>query len=486
MSERTFGSGSFGEWFTDAFGLPAYLYTCDQRTDLKAVSPVNPIWRSPTDHSHQVGNDRLTAVASNYGYLQVRQDEGGPKYLNDYDPQHGHYAGGFGYLTDGQVTLSTYYPGGAESFHRVFGIGYFRKTVSGGGYTADQVIFAPFGDDPLLISQVTITNQRDTAAQLRWLEYWGCQMYQFSHRSQVISVISRGKKRVSDLRRAFAQRFAQQFSAVEGKAGLLNTKRFLGYTTSDRITWGLDQLILATIGKKSSGGALKTPVKEAWLEDTSPPPTFLVSLDAPADGLSTGESAFFGQGGVERPDGLAASLPTGLPPEAGGSALLLERSLRLEPGQSKTLYFAYGYLPQGCELPPLLAKYRADLPGLWATSSAAWRSDRISLTVPDAPWVDRELTWHNYYLRSNLTYDTFFREHILSQGHVYQYVIGFQGAARDPLQHALPLTFSRPETVKEILRYTLKEVLPDGEIPYGITGHGMHMAVPFRPSDQEM
>ena len=51
--------------------------------------------------------------------------------------------------------------------------------------------------------------------------------------------------------------------------------------------------------------------------------------------------------------------------------------------------------------------------------------------------------------------------------------MGFQGAARDPLQHALPFLFSDPHIVKEILRYTLKEVRPDGSIPYGIVGHGI-------------
>ena len=91
------------------------------------------------------------------------------------------------------------------------------------------------------------------------------------------------------------------------------------------------------------------------------------------------------------------------------------------------------------------------------------------------PWVKRETTWHYYYLRSSLTYDDFFREHILSQGGIYQYAMGFQGAARDPLQHALPFLFSDPDIVKEILRYTLKEVRPDGSIPYGIVGHGAVM-----------
>ena len=489
MAQKAFGSGHFGEWFEDEHGLPAYRYTCIQTHDPKAVAPTNPIWRPPTDHSHQVGNDRLVAVASNYGYVQVRQDEGGPKFLNDYDPAHHQYAGGFGYLTDGQTTLSTFYPGDVESFERIFGIGYLRKKVQRNGYTADQVIFAPFGDDPIIISQVTITNQTKKATDLRWIEYWGCQQYQFSHRSQVLATISRGKRQVTDLRREFAARFAHHFRALDdrsGLIGLINEKKFLGYTSSDRSAWRMAQFLLATIARKATGGALKPPVKEVWLEDLNPPPTFLVSLDAPADGFLTDEVAFFGKGGVAAPDLIPVSLPAELPNPESGTALLLERRLHLEPDESRTLYFAYGYLPQGIELKPLLGKYRNDLPGLWKRSGEAWKSDRISLEVSDEPWVARELLWHNYYLRSNLTYDSFFQEHILSQGHIYQYIIGFQGAARDPLQHALPFVYSRPEIVKEVLRYTLKEVLPDGEIPYGVTGHGMRMAVPFRPSDQEL
>jgi hypothetical protein len=486
MAEKAFGSGHFGEWFEDEHGLPAYRYTCDQAHDPKAIAPTNPMWRAPADHSHQVGNDRLVAVASNYGYVQVRQDEGGPKFLNDYDPAHHQCAGGFGYLTDGQTTLSTFFQGSTDSFERVFGIGYLRKKVKKDGFAANQVIFAPFGDDPILISQVTITNQTKTAAHLRWIEYWGCQQYQFSHRSQVLATLSRGKRQVADLRREFASRFTHHSRALADRSGLVDEKKFLGYTSSDRSAWRMAQFLLATIARKTTGGALKPPVKEAWLEDLNPPPTFLVSLDSPADGFLTDETAFFGKGGVAAPDLIPAPLPAQLSSPGSGTALLLERHLHLEPGESRTMYFAYGYLPQGVEFAPLVEKYRDNLPGLWKRSSEAWKSDRIKLDIPDEPWVQRELLWHNYYLRSNLTYDSFYQEHILSQGHVYQYVIGFQGAARDPLQHALPFVYSRPEIVKEVLRYTLKEVLPDGEIPYGVTGHGMRMAVPFRPSDQEL
>src|SRR5258708_5409692 len=74
-SPKDYGSGYFGKWMTDQFGLPAYRYTCDQTKDPRALTPVHKEWRSAADHTHQVGNDRLVALASNYGYIQVRQDE---------------------------------------------------------------------------------------------------------------------------------------------------------------------------------------------------------------------------------------------------------------------------------------------------------------------------------------------------------------------------------------------------------------------------
>src|SRR5579883_3366712 len=87
-----------------------------QGSDPKAVTQVNPGVLTSTEHIFQVGNDRITAVASNYGHVRVRQDEGAPKFLNDYAPERGWFAGGIGYLTDGKAAISTYYPGNAKSF----------------------------------------------------------------------------------------------------------------------------------------------------------------------------------------------------------------------------------------------------------------------------------------------------------------------------------------------------------------------------------
>src|SRR5271157_307261 len=484
MTEKAYGSGYFGEWTEDEFGLPAYRYTCDQLNDPKAVSPTNEMWRPSTEHLHQVGNDRVVGVASNYGHVQLRQDEGSPKFLNDHDPQHGVYAGGFGYLTDEATILSTYYPGNAESFERVFGVGYYRKTVEGTGLKADQVIFAPFGDDPLLISQVTLSNLRPNPADLRWIEYWGCKMYQFSYKAFILGISSK-KISVPTFRRRLNANFDQTFAPI-ADTGILAKNHFKGLKFGEKLQWAVVNFFMTTFLKKISGGGVKPPVKEAVLEDIAPPAVFLVSLDAPVDGMSTNPQQFFGEGGLAAPTGIETPLAPEIDPTATLGGLFLERKVLLEPGESQTLYFAYGYLPDGFALDSLIHKYSANLPMLLAESSEKWKGARISLAINDEPWVDREMLWHNYYLRSNMTYDSFFKEHILSQGHVYQYLVGFQGAARDPLQHLLPFIYTNPGIVKEIIRYTLKEIKPSGAIPYGICGSGIVQPSPFAPSDLEL
>jgi len=460
MSKKPHGSGYFGEWIEDEFGLPAYHYTCDQINDPKAITPLHEVWRSKTDHIHQVGNDRLMGVASNYGYIQVRQDEGSPKYLNVYDPKFNQYAGGFGYLTDGNDLLSTFYSGYGESFDRILGIGYIRKKVSNKDLIADQVVFAPFGDDPLVVSQVTITNNRKEAVDLRWIEYWGCQMYQFSLKLYGAALAKKKPTLARQLRREFSQQFKHKFSLIDNGSGVL-AEKFL----------------------ESSQTTSKN--KFPTFEDMNPPITFLASLDALPEGISTNGSQFFGKGGVESPDGLNKPIFSKDIFHETESAMFLERKLHLEPEEDQTMYFAFGYIPEGFEIESLLKKYKKDIAKLWAKSSECWKKNRIKLIIPDELWVDRELTWHNYYLRSGMTYDDYFKEHIISQGYVYQYIIGIQAVARDPLQHSLPFVYSQPEIVKDIIRYTLKTVDKKGEIPSGITGSGMYFSF-SKPSDLQM
>jgi hypothetical protein len=482
---KPYGSGYFGEWITDQFGLPAFHYTCEQIFDPKAVAPTHPIWRGHTDQTHQVGNDRIVAAVSNFGYVQVRQDEGSPKFLNDYLPEESHFGGGIGFLTDGQQVVSTYYGGQGDGFQRILGEGYLQKTVNTKPYTVDQVIFAPFGDDPVLISAVTVTNHGPEEANLRWVEYWDCQNYQFSFRAWMQGTIT-NKANVPQLRREFAARFVHEFHALPNHAGMIESQKFTGRSERDTQLWNEVQASL----KKDPSGFYGGPVPDfparVSFEDLNPPRTFLVSLDAPADGMATDAASFFGAGGANQPAGISVALNGSLDSTGSASAHLLERRLQLKPQESRTIYFMYGYLPEGFEAESLIAKYSVSPSKLWAASSAQWKNDGVRFSVPSEPWVERETSWHNYYLRSAMTYDSFFGEKILSQGHVYQYLMGFQGAARDPLQHALPFVFSQPDIVKNIIRYTLKEIQPDRSLPYAIVGSGMPMPAIFVPSDQEM
>ena len=462
-SQKSYGSGYFGEWIKDEHGLPAYKYTCNQISDPKAITPMNEVWRLKTDHIHQVGNDRLVGVASNYGYIQVRQDEGSPKYLNEYDPHNNQYAGGFGYLTDGDNYISTFYPGNGDSFERIFGIGYFQKIVEGNGLKVDHVIFAPFGDDPILISQVKVSNNKDHPVDLQWVEYWGCWMYQFSLKAYGKAMFKKNVSLTRKFRQQLSEEFTQEFTILKDGSGLKVAKYYKAEKKNDQ-------------GQQP----------KVSMEDTTPPSVFLSSLDDSPYSMNIDSMKFFGTGGVENPNGLNDSFNLDTTIVDSNSAMFIKRKIHLELNESKTLFFAYGYLLEDFKLEPLLNRYRENLQNQWAISCESWKKDRIKLSIPENPWIDRELTWHYYYLRGALTYDSYFKEHILSQGHVYQYIIGFQGAARDPLQHVMPFIYCNPTLAKEVIRYTLKTINEKGEIPYGITGSGQIMPAAFKPSDLEL
>src|SRR5258707_10856940 len=47
-----------------------------------------------------------------------------------------------------------------------------RKRVAADGVEVDEHTFAPFGDDPLLIDEVTIANTGTATKKVSWFEYW--------------------------------------------------------------------------------------------------------------------------------------------------------------------------------------------------------------------------------------------------------------------------------------------------------------------------
>ncbi len=480
IEKKAYGSGSFGEWIVDDLNNPAFRYTSDQRHDPKAETPVTPGGLlGATEHIHQVGNDRLVAIASNHGYVQVRQDEGGPKFLNSFSLERSQFGGGIGYLTDGKEMLSTFYSpdGNPKQFERVFGMGYFQKKIHSQRLSVDQVIQTPFGDDPVVLSQVTITNKTsETLSDLCWIEYWGCHQYQFSFRQYMLAQAH--KTSAVEMRHKFSDRFQHSFTLLDGRnTGLMNKQTYTGDSEEENAQWEALKPVLAANPTMFAGGAVSEPADgNVGFDDLNPPRTFLASLDAPSDVMSTNGEKFFGSQGVSKPSGLLTGLTNDLSYTGASSAMLIQRRLSLSPAESRTLYFLYGYCngEGDSQVSALVEKYRHVASTTWKDSSKLWNASGMKFSAQNS-WIARETAWHYYYLRSALTYDSYFQEHILTQGAQYVYVMGNNSSARDPLQHVLPLVYSDPQIVKEVLRYTLKSVRTDGSIPYGMVGHGMPM-----------
>jgi hypothetical protein len=90
----------------------------------------------------------LNSRLSTYGHAQVRQDEGGPKLLSDYQPSDSQFGGGLGYLVDadsGELLLTTRFVGAAKApqqhYQREFGVGYTRRTLRCGAITPEYALF---------------------------------------------------------------------------------------------------------------------------------------------------------------------------------------------------------------------------------------------------------------------------------------------------------------------------------------------------------
>ncbi|MEA2399159.1 MAG: cellobiose phosphorylase, partial [Thermoleophilaceae bacterium] len=371
-----------------------------------------------TDAWHQVGNDHVIADAFNHGYTQLWSQDRRWEWTNFYQASGKHFAGGYGYLRVDGKTVSTLYddrPSGAPT-EREFGTGYYRKRVQAHGVDVQDFVYAPFGDDPLLLHDVTLRNTTASAKQVSWFEYWDVNPYQQS----------------------------------------IKTNLGLGLPSYDASARTLSVAQLPDS------------------EDHDPLSIFAAALQGPVGGFDTSTQTFFGAGGRAAPAAVAADHLAGTiaPPNPEGNSgqtmFAFRAPLTLAPGQSVTLRYAYG-AAHANRIAGLVSRYRQASDPL-ATSERAWADwvPQASLG-PNSAWLSRELQWDAYMLRSGASYEDCQGRHIISQGGYYQYDTAFQGAFRDPLQHMLPIVYSDPALARDVLIYSAQEQPPGaGAIPYAM------------------
>ncbi|MFL5822180.1 MAG: GH36-type glycosyl hydrolase domain-containing protein [Solirubrobacteraceae bacterium] len=412
----TYGSGAFGRWRVDGWHLPAYDYTINE---LKSPFAPQPEISGSRDAFSQIGNDHIVADAFNHGYVQLWSQDRLYQWTNYYDAANQHYSGGYGYLKVGRRVISTLYddrPAKARTQRR-FGAGYYAKSLRVAGLAEHDTVYAPFGNDSLLLHDVTITNTSRRRLSGSYFEYW-----------DVNPEVQAGKQ------------------APRGFSSPV-------WNASTR-TLSVAQLPDDT--------------------DTRPLSIFATALHAPVKGYDTDTSSFFGSGTRRRPAAVAKGrLSDSIAPAAangseGQAMFALRTPFTLAPGRSVTLRYAYGYAHPD-RIRPLLARYRRQADPL-RRSEARWRSwlPRVDLGRRYR-WLSRELQWDAYTLRSDATYEEACGYHILSQGGYYQYFFGFQGAFRDPLQHMLPMIWSDPWLARQVIEYSAHEQpVAGGQLPYAL------------------
>jgi hypothetical protein len=167
--------------------------------------------------------------------------------------------------------------------------------------------------------------------------------------------------------------------------------------------------------------------------------------------------------------------------------LEIATSLELTPGETRDLWFRFGRKDNTIVPNP------ADL---LVTSLAALSKRLPTATAPAPPEAMLEIPWHAAMLTGGVAVDRVIGGHSLNQASAYSYLMGFNGAARDPLQHALPLVYTQPDLALSVLRNTCAWAHPPGrfewfagELPYALDGAKQPTPLsdfslrPFRPSD---
>jgi hypothetical protein len=170
---------------------------------------------------------------------------------------------------------------------------------------------------------------------------------------------------------------------------------------------------------------------------------------------------------------LAAANPAG----AAHPTLEATTPLVLEPGEVTTLWFRIGRED---------ARPLADPASLHAASLAALGRRLPRAGTPASATAPREIPWHAAMLSGGANRDAILGGHTLNQSSVYGFGLGGNAAARDPLQHALPLVYSEPDLALSVLRNTCAWGSPDGDLPYGLTGDKQPLMGLLRPSDQNL
>ncbi len=476
------GDGHFGKWIVDNFGLPAYEYTCDQEEDPIAKTPTT--YGYSTDHFHQLGNDRITATAHNGGYIQVLESSRNFQWLTYYDKKNEYYGGGIGVLYDenaNNVVSDLYDSSKIHNFQyrRIFGMGYFQKSLNFGQLELTHNICVPFSDDPVVVSEFVIRNTSKDKSynNLNLFNYWGVNLHHIL-KSLVVSGNNRkefGKSRTLNFAGKLLKNLQKLFKLDTDGSRRRFDKKFRLIPISDT----QEHTVLL---KTEYTGRSKPKLDEPAKHNFYPRSIFLSLIRGKTDYKINGHEIISQEKIVKIKETLDKLKYIKLKQ----GCLLLGTKISLKPGESKRFEFLFGYADQN-EIGDLIQKFQniVEKESILEWNAKNWNQSFVELNIEGQDWLSRESKWHSYYTRSACFFDEFYNHHRFPQGSVYLFGHGFDGAIRDYMLYLLSIVHINPKLAKEYLSLSLSFMSSEGRLPYGLYGFGktLSAAVHSRPSD---
>jgi hypothetical protein len=539
------GSGIFGRWQLDANSLPCYQYELDQYADPRAFFP-NSAGIDRRDHWHQIGNDRITGLASNDGTVQVYIGDRGGVFLNLFAARD---------EPEVPETVVKTLPERLLAFARqaltlvsriFFRLQFWwRRQRVGRPHTSQRVQqvtshdLCPRGAMPL---QPDATSQAATVQiEPARFAYTGGFGY-VNDRAETWSTAFRYRKPGTEIQRVFGLGYYETktdyrnvrvtrrvYAPYGDHPYLIADVEFenLGTDTAElryyeywdvnvyqlKLQWLRgDPFAAAADEERSAINHLFLP-QMIWDEeahalrfhqqyihddfdpdavseiDFSPADIFLADLTARPAAYYTDKFAFFGDGGPTEPRGVRErydTIPDAPSTDSMPYCMVLRCDLSLASGQKQSQRYAYGTVRPGGTL-HFLDEFRH---GEWLSQTLdCWKKQVLYFHTGSDPALKREMAWHAYYLLSAAVYNAYYRTHLIPQGSAYLYIHGADGAPRDQALFSIPLVYLRPDLARDTLRLIMSlQHHRTGAIPYSFSGHGyQHNAhIHDAPSDLDL
>ncbi len=403
-------TSAFGHWSEDG-GLPVFVYTADQRRhpDARWKQYVGLPGRlgTTTRHFALLGNQRIQLYADNDGGLALFDESEGTRWLT----APGRKPTGLSTLSeDGQRPWGSgvrQWPASVVP-ERVFGGNSFTIRMAHRGLALERTVLCPAGDVPWVLIRVRLHSATNRVVE--HTESWDVRPRHMNLGS------------ISWVRDRQARRFIR-YSVERGRTRLRAIEHRSPQAARTRSPLARLPVPLATL--------------DPDLAQIFGSPTTLV-LE------SLGQAP-------RRVRGDSGTTP----------CLQISHDVHLDAGEPVDLWFRFG-VDDGSSISDPAALFEQSLQEL---------SDQVPRArARQAPQAEREIPWHGALLRGGVCTDAVIGGATLDQGSAYSLEMGFNGAARDPLQHALPLVYTDPALALAVLRNTCAWATPDGDMPYALDG----------------